>query len=294
MITKILIITKGGLACYIKDFLKDTEMDLELACSFFSALNSATQEINLGGFQSFNFKNLKLITSTDKETECLFIIAIHPEDLLEEAQEKLKLLQDGFLIRYSDILKNWDGNIKIFSDFTEFVEKNIFIPLRVLLVGEEGVGKTTISNFFSGNIDISRSDAKNRVKTIEVIGLEALKQFELIEQDLNEIINYSKKYRDLLDKTDIVILVTNSAASNLTRTKYLLKNLKPLLKKSLFYIIANWQDLEELVYKPEKIEKMFDGIKTYGFSAVEENAKKKIFQILGNILSHSVEIKYFI
>ena len=76
----------------------------------------------------------------------------------------------------------------------------------------------------------------------------------------------SKLYRRYLDTVDIICIVTNSAASNLGRTKKHFSRLKPLVKKADFYIIASHQDLKDAAFEPIKIEESFE-VKTYGYSA---------------------------
>ena len=60
--------------------------------------------------------------------------------------------------------------------------------------------------------------------------------------------------------------------------------LQERVKKADFYIIANFQDLEKLSFEPEKIEELF-GVKTYGFSAISDNANEEIYSILLEMLS---------
>jgi hypothetical protein len=89
-----------------------------------------------------------------------------------------------------------------------------------------------------------------------------------------------------LDSADIICIVTNSGASNLTRTKKLFSLLKPLIKRADFYVIANFQDIKIASFEPVKIEEFF-ALKTFGFSAVSNNAKDKIRSIITEMLNSS-------
>ena len=52
------------------------------------------------------------------------------------------------------------------------------------------------------------------------------------------------------------------------------------------YVIANFQDIKIASFDPVRIEEFFD-LKTYGFSAVSNNAKDKIISIFKDILNSS-------
>jgi hypothetical protein len=105
--------------------------------------------------------------------------------------------------------------------------------------------------------------------------------------NIEEIIDNSKIYRPLLNAVDVICVVTNSAASNLGRTQRLVPTLKNMVKKADFYVIANFQDLNDQAFEPQKIEESF-GMRTFGFSALAETAKEEIFTIMVEILSTSI------
>ncbi len=62
------------------------------------------------------------------------------------------------------------------------------------------------------------------------------------------------------------------------------------MKKGKFYIIANFQDMGNISFEPEKIEQLF-GEKTYGFSAVVPEAKENIYSIINGIIEITVKEK---
>ena len=107
---------------------------------------------------------------------------------------------------------------------------------------------------------------------------------------MGEISYNTIKYKSLLNSIDIIIIVSNSADSNLRRTRNLYSRLKPRVPKADFYLIANFQDLKNLSFEPEKIEKVFN-LKTYGFSAIKENADHEILNILQDIIKNSIKMK---
>ena len=293
MISRILIIAPGGILCYSKNFITTNSNDYgineDLISGFLTGISSFAQEIKGGEIKSLNFRNFNFLYSYEDEFGYIFVIITDIDDLEEEARIKLELMKNEFISRYHNLFKNFIGNVSNFYNFDEFVDKNIFIPPTMLLIGEIGVGKSTIMDLFPGETILELDEDLNEIieKSIRVGGLENLKQFKLREIDLKELIENSKFYRRLLDTIDIICIVTNSAASNLGRTQRYYSRLKKLVKKADFYIIANFQDQESSAFEPDKIEESF-GIRTYGFSAIQKDSKEKIFSIITEILKTSV------
>ena len=140
----------------------------------------------------------------------MFVLVCDIDDIKEEVREKAELLKKEFLKRYRNNLANWTGEISVFQGIDDYVEENIFIPPKILLVGEPGVGKSTIMNLFPGENIIHLDDDFNEIiqKPINVTGLD-IKQFILREININDLIDNSKHYRSLLNSVDVICLVTN-------------------------------------------------------------------------------------
>ncbi|MCK4382638.1 MAG: hypothetical protein KAW66_05020 [Candidatus Lokiarchaeota archaeon] len=127
-------------------------------------------------------------------------------------------------------------------------------------------------------------------KLIPLPNLKRMNEAILREMDLKDLIDHSKIYRPILDSFDIICIVTNSGASNLGRTKRLYSQLAQKVEKADFYIIANFQDLTKTSYEPEKVEEFFD-VKTFGFSAIHESAKEKMYSLFNKMIRISITEK---
>ena len=292
MISKILIINSSGLLCYSRTFFGENTLEDELVSGFLSAISSIAEEIGGGEIRSLNFRNFNFIYTQDNEKLCMFIIVTEIDDTEEEAREKLEILKNEFIKRHRDDLINWTCEMKKFEPFDEFVENNIFMPPKILLVGEDGVGKSTIINLFPGETILELDDDMNEIiqKLIPLPNLKRINEAILREMDLKDLIENSKIYRPILDSFDIICIVTNSGASNLGRTKRLYSQLEQKVKKADFYIIANFQDLLKTSYDTNKVEELFD-VKTFGFSAIHESAKEKMYSIIYKMLEISITEK---
>jgi GTPase SAR1 family protein len=289
MISRILIIASGGLLCFSKSFISETTVDDDLVSGFLTAISNFAREIKGGDIKALNFMNFNFIYEYDEPLDCMFILVCDIDDIEDEVRERVEIMKEEFLNRYRPNLENWTGDVTQFQGFDVFVIEHVFIPPKVLLVGEDGVGKTTIMGLFPGETVLELDEDLNEViqKPINVAGLTGLKQFMLREVDLEEIIDNSKMYRPLLNSVDVVLIVTNSAASNLGRTKKMYPALKAKVKKAEFFIIANFQDHKDSSFDPNKIEEAF-GLKTFGFSATEKEGQKRIFEIMVEVLNEAI------
>lgn len=291
MISKVLIILSSGILCYSKTLFGTNQIDEDFVSAFLTATIDISKKIGGGEIRSLNFRNFNIIYSYDNDKRCIFILLADINDPEEKLRNKLELLKKEFIKRYHDDLINWDHDIGKFESFDEFVEKHIFIPPIILLVGEDGVGKTTIMNLFAGETIIELDEDMREViqKSIFLPDFKSINECILREINLKELVDNSRSYRQLLDSIDTICLVTNSGATNISKTQKLFLSLRPKVKKATFFVIANFQDLDKVSLEPEEVEEIF-GVRTFGFSAKSKDAENKIFSIIKEMLNNVFEI----
>jgi Cdc6-like AAA superfamily ATPase len=290
MISKVMIILSNGILCYSKTFIDDDKIDDDFVSGFLTAILDIVRKIGGGEIRSLNFRNFNIMYSYDDEKYCIFILVADIYDPEEELREKLELMKREFIERYHYDLINWDSDIAKFEGIDDFVENNIYIPPKILITGEDGVGKTTIINLFPGELIIEFDEDMNEIiqKSINLDNSNKLNKCLLREINLEDLVNKPKLYQKLLDSVDVICLVTSSGASNLNRTKRLFSLLQPNVKKAQFYVIANFQDLKKTSIEPEKVTEFF-GLKVFGFSAITEDSKTNIYSIIKEMLSDRIK-----
>lgn len=292
MISKIFIIGPGGILCCSKEFFGQINVDIEIVSGFFTGISDFADEIKGGKIKALNFGNFSVVYSYSTEFGFKFVLIIEKDDIVEEAVTQLELLKNEFIERYSSILPNWNDNVSVFSDFEVFLEENIYIPPKVLITGEKGTGKTTILNLFPGESILDIDDDLNEIlkKRVDFVDTSYIKHVILYEIDMEKLSTNITPFLNLYKSTDIVIVITNSAGSNLGRTSDFISKLRAKYGNKDFYIIANFQDMIEVAFKPSEIEEHFK-LKTYGLTAIEEESKNIIMEILINSLRKLVDKK---
>ena len=159
-------------------------------------------------------------------------------------------------------------------------------PPNILITGINGVGKSTILNLLPGEIILELDDNFNEIfqKRIKVSDLARIKECVLKEVDLNDLFNNFNSYYNLLQEIDIVFLIVDSTKRNIEESKELLLKLKENILETDFYVVANFQDRKTISWSVDKIE-LFLNFKTFGFSAIQDDAEEKITNIFREILN---------
>ena len=284
MIIKIFVISSGGILCYSKNYFENIIKEEELISGFLTGISDFTKEITGDEIRSIKLKNYRFIYSISSEVDYIFVIVVEINDQEEQARAQLELMQREFINRYKDILLKWNGDKSLFDGFDDFIEQRMYLPLEILITGEEGVGKKTIFSFLEGEEILELDDDFNEtlMKEVKITDFHGVKQCVFRIKEFSELKSNPANYKTLLKASDVVLIVSNSAASNLGRIQEFITFLKSRIRTQRVYLLANFQDLEQTAFEPENIEES-TGLKTFGFSAVQKDAKKEFQTILKNV-----------
>ena len=290
MISKIFIIGEKGDLVYSKTFFGTNHQDKEII-KFLTSINHIGKKVIGEPIGSVNFANFKFMYSQDEQGN-LFIIASDIKDPEEELISKLNLLKNEYNNQKTKLGKIEEHLVKN-EDFDNFVLNKIYVPPKILLVGEDGVGKSTIMNFFPGETVLELDNEMNEIieKTVNLTNLKGIAQVIIREIDLQNLVEHAKDYSSLLRTVNIVCIVTNSGAGNLSRTLSLYNRLKDQIKNADFYILANFQDSMNSAFDPNKISASF-GLMTFGFSAIQDESRENIYTIIKRMLEISIIEKF--
>lgn len=165
-------------------------------------------------------------------------------------------------------------------------------PPNILLTGVNGVGKSTILNLFPGEMVLEIDDNFNEIiqKSIKIENVKKINECIIREIDLRELLDNFNSFYNIISITDIICLVLDSTERNIIESQDLLLKLRENVPEAKYFIIANFQDRNSISWKEDKIESTLK-LKTFGFSAIQDDSEQLINYIIKEILKISSKSK---
>jgi len=267
-----------------------------LLAGFLSAFSGFIKEISQSDIKSTATEDFKYYYTIINNIIIVVCTDLEEEDAV--INSKISTIRAKFLEKYGSIIEDgsWAGNRSLFLDFEKDLDNIILGSIKVSIIGFGGVGKTTLLHLICGkeidleyvptvNADINSYDGKG-IKTNR----------NVIFWDFAGQSQFRSLWKNLLEGTDITLLVTDSTFENVNSTKTIIQDLLDKYFKNILVIgIANKQDLSNRL-TPEFCEKILSEggreIITHGMIAINENYREKIHAILNDAID-KIEKKKF-
>lgn len=165
----------------------------------------------------------------------------------------------------------------VVKEYAKLVEPVIITRLKIALVGEGGVGKTTTLQLLLGN-----SPPLSYVPTI-ALNLETVENirfgsYSLVLWDFAGQERFRTLWKFYFHGADVIFLVCDSTLRNVIVSKDILKLIKRDAPKVPVFALANKQDKPNAM-KPEVIQKIL-GIPTYPMVAIDRERRDEMLKIL--------------
>jgi small GTP-binding protein len=278
------LIFNGTGRIFFQKFYGSGSVDVEqkLIRQFAKELTTLTYSLNSSErVACVSLEKLKFFYSIVRDI--ILVLCTDQNEDIKAVNDKLLKLQAEFLKLFTTLPREEskpdmepeaeDHPLKVFE---KTVDKILIPYLKTVILGDGGVGKTTLLKLIMG---------ENTNSTyIPTVGVEvkefddAVKNTNIIFWDFSGQPHFRKLWKTFLEGTDIAILVTDSTPKNIEETKriyHVIKEEKPDLN---FILIANKQDLPGAT-PPETIGS-YIGLKAHGVVAIDPNYRKKILEIL--------------
>ncbi len=165
----------------------------------------------------------------------------------------------------------------IAKQYATLIEPMITTRLKIALVGEGGVGKTTTLQLLLGN-----SPPLSYVPTI-ALNLETVENirfgsYSLVLWDFAGQERFRTLWKFYFHGADVIFLVCDSTLRNVIVSKDILKLIRRDAPKVPVFALANKQDKPNAM-KPEVIQKIL-GIPTYPMVAIDRDRRDEMLKIL--------------
>jgi len=120
------VLTSSGVVVF--DHVVDVQLKSQLFGALMSALNSFAEQLAEGGLSNFELSEKRFIIM--KKNEFLFVASTTKKVKEKTVIQQLENIANNFFEKYSDILKNWDQDISVFSDFKEEIESALKAKMK--------------------------------------------------------------------------------------------------------------------------------------------------------------------
>ncbi|MCF2136065.1 MAG: GTP-binding protein [Candidatus Thorarchaeota archaeon] len=179
------------------------------------------------------------------------------------------------------------GLEKTIDEYVSLIEPSIITRLKIALVGEGGVGKTTTLHLLLGD-----TPPTQYVPTI-ALNLETVENirfgnYSLVLWDFAGQERFRNLWKFYFHGADVIFLVCDSSLRNILISKDILKLIRRDAPKVPVFALANKQDLPNAM-KPEVVQKIL-GVPTYPMVAIDKERRDEMLRILMNAAAQYVGI----
>ncbi|MGY5864275.1 MAG: ADP-ribosylation factor-like protein [Candidatus Thorarchaeota archaeon] len=199
-------------------------------------------------------------------------------NIYEKIDQALKALKKTFK------KKGIEG---VVENYETLIEPSVTTRLKIALVGEGGVGKTTTLHLLLGDtppLQYVPTIALN-LETVENI---RFGNYSLVLWDFAGQERFRTLWRFYFHGADVIFLVCDSSLRNVIISKDILKLIKRDAPKVPVFAMANKQDKPNAM-KPEVVQKIL-GIPTYPMVAIDKDRRDEMLRILMTAASQYVGV----
>lgn len=272
-----MLLTRNGIKLFHRSYWA-IEIDQPTVAEFIQSLRQLERDAG-HDVQVPIFMNEMKFMHQYVDTDLLLVLVGDRQDkdeiLLEKIDSAVIEMKKKFAKQIWEFKSSRDSSV--FQGIGQILDRAIVSTLKVVLLGEGGVGKTTILKMLM----TERADL-NHVATmavyVEEMETAKLGPYEIAVWDFPGQELMVPRWRDYLRGTDVVIMVTDSTLKNVMSTRKLIPTIRKWTDGALIWSIANKQDLKDALL-PDTVARLL-GIRTIGLVAIDPRNKNLLYKTL--------------
>jgi small GTP-binding protein len=277
LIHNVLLLTRNGIKLYHRSYWA-IEVDQPIIAEYIQSLRQLERDTGADVLVPIFVDNMKFIHQY-VDSDLIVVLVADPQDKDEILQEKIELavrtMKQKFAKQIWDFKSN--RNSAVFQGIGPILDQAIVSTLKVVLLGEGGVGKTTILKMLVGKRAELNHYATMAVY-VEEMETAKLGPYELAVWDFPGQELLVPKWKDYLRGTDVVLMVCDSTLKNVMSTRKLLPIIHKWTDGALIWAIANKQDLKDALL-PDTVARLL-GLRTIGLVAIDPRNKDLLYKTL--------------
>ncbi|MFX1576634.1 MAG: ADP-ribosylation factor-like protein, partial [Promethearchaeota archaeon] len=207
--------------------------------------------------------------------DLLLVFISHMQDEDNRVAEKVKTALRMIVGKYGTEQTKEIGNSDNPQPLEDLIDNYIMSKLKVSLVGEGGVGKTTLLRLLKGGAPPTEY-VPTIALSIEQIEATRYGTYTIILWDFAGQERFRRLWTIYFRGSDIVFIITDSTLNNVIATKEILDVIRKDAPGVPVWAIANKQDLEGAL-TPELVERIL-GIPAFGMVAIDQSRKEEMMQ----------------
>jgi GTPase SAR1 family protein len=264
------------------------EVDRDLMLEIFSIFSEPVKEIDYSDIKNMQSENFKYFYT--RIDTVIIIVTTDLEDDDSIINSKILSIKTKFIEKYGHILEdgNWPDDRTLFYEFGKELDNLILGPIKISILGFGGVGKSELVKLICGkdvdleyiptittNIASDKGDEFERTITLwDFAGQSQIKSL----------------WKNVLEGTDICILLTDSTFENINGSKEIIHDiLDKYYPDKLVIGIANYQEMPDRL-SPEFCERILSTekrvIRVHGLDTRNLANREKILAILREAINH--------
>lgn len=277
MIHNVLLITRNGIKLFHRSYWA-IEIDQPVVSEYIQSLRQLERDTGEDLPVPIFLDGMKFIHKY-VDSDLILVLVADRQDKDEILQEKIdnavRTMKQKFAKQIWDFKSN--RNSQVFQGLGPVIDQAIVSTLKIVLLGEGGVGKSTILRMLMSQ----RADL-NHIATmavyVEEMQTAKLGPYELAVWDFPGQELLVPKWKDYLRGTDVVLMVTDSTLKNVMSTRKLIPIIQKWTDGALVWAIANKQDLKDALL-PDTVARLL-GLRTIGLVAIDPRNKELLFKTL--------------